>query len=606
MPTNEPTITSVLRMLSIQYDSPIAEQQLLERVLQQRPSSARNPYAPIRERLRADGPRLGWLRLDQTYLVPLHVVLQGLRFRCRPLPWEIAAGMLAAVRLEPFIGLRNPEAVLLDERNQRIAGTTLAAAAGDAWPARDVANEEICFNLGAWFGRVGFAEGDSLICTIIETSPVTLRVQHERAADFRVAAVQQQDQELREAIVERVQATPMLHASSIDLVLPVFARAAWRNGYPGTAWQQLVNDDNRIYMTDHRFVSAPIRRHDYGYADAEPDTTREATIDGLREEIDLLLFDIQRSRQHDAEDGIWDGNLRNAARRADELDLFDADYDPFEVLDNLSSSELELNEDDWDDDPWDLDEDDFQLDDFDGQDLFEANRRMLAALPADVVERLEYARPEEAEVLIAAHLNDLLVREPSLFVPLDLSQSAEPVDDDFSETIAILPDSMSPDEDWEETDAEFELLAMDSSAVYLESSELLRHFYESLIQEGKHRSTAQAHLRNLSVYADYIAQYYSRSLLAGDYATLDEYLFFYYPRRVSGASARRAREFCTSIKQFYAFLQQQGFLSDTRFALAIWRRRDQAARVVELYHRIPLSWPEGEHLRARLLTPYSF
>lgn len=601
MPTNEPTITSVLRMLSIQYDSPIAEQQLLERVLQQRPSSAKNPYAPIRERLRADGPRLGWLRLDQTYLVPLHVVLQGLRFRCQPLSWEIAAGMLAAVRLEPFIGLRNPEALLLDERDQRIASTTLAAATGDDWPERDVADEEICFNIGAWFDRVGFAEGDSLICTIVETSPVTLRVQRERATDFRAATVQQQDQELLEAIVERVQATPMLHGSSVDLVLPVFARAAWRSSYPGTAWQQLVNCDHRIYMTDHRFVSAPISQRNYGYADAEPDTTREATIASLREEIDLLLFDIQRSRQHDAEDGIWDGNLRSAARRADELDLFDADYDPFEVLENLHGSELELNEDDWDDDPWDLDDDDFDLDDFDGQDLFEANRRMLAALPAEVVERLEYARPEEAEVLIAAHLNDLLVREPSLFVQIDLSRSAERHDDDFSETIGMLPE-----DDWDEAESELELLAIDSSAVYRESSELLKYFYDALLQEGKHRSTAQAHLRNLSVYADYIAQYYSRSLLAGDYATLDEYLFFYYPRRVSGASARRAREFCTSIKQFYAFLQQQGYLADSAFALAIWRRRDQAARVVELYNRIPLTWPEGERLRARLLAPYSF
>jgi hypothetical protein len=594
-------------MLSIQYDSPIAEQQLLERVLQQRPSSAKNPYAPIRERLRADGPRLGWLRLDQTYLVPLHVVLRGLRFRCRPLPWEIASGMLAAVRLEPFIGLRNPEAVLLDERDQRIASTSLAAAAGDAWPDRDVADEEICFNIGAWFDRVGFAEGDSLICTIIETSPLTLRVQGERAADFRAAAVQKQDQELLEAIVERVQATPMLHASSVDLVLPVFARANWRSGYPGTAWQQLVNCDNRIYMTDHRFVSAPMNWQEYSHADTEPETTREATIAGLREEIDLLLFDIQRSRQHDAEDGIWDGKLRSAARRADELDLFDADYDPFDVLDNLNSGELELNEDDWDDDLWDLDDDDFALDDFDGQDLFEANRRMLAALPAEVVERLEYARPEEAEVLIAAHLNDLLVREPSLFVHVDLSRPAEPNDDDFSETVGSLAD-----DDWDarderdETDADFELRALDSSVVYRESSELLKHFYDSLLQEGKHRSTAQSHLRNLSVYADYIAQYYSRSLLAGDYATLDEYLFFYYPRRVSGASARRAREFCTSIKQFYTFLQQQGYLATPEFALAIWRRRDQAARVVELYHRIPLTWPEGERLRARLLAPYSF
>lgn len=605
MPTNEPTITSVLRMLSIQYDSPIAEQQLLERVLQQRPSSAKNPYAPIRERLRADGPRLGWLRLDQTYLVPLHVVLRGLRFRCQPRRWEVNAGILAAVRLEPFIGMRNPEAIFLDENDQRIASTTLAAAAVDQWQERDVAEEEICFNIGAWFERVSFAPGDSMLCTVIETNPVTVRVQHERAADFRRNAVVRQDTELIEAVVERVYATPMLHGSSVELILPVFARAAWRSGYPGTAWQLLVERDNRIYMTDHRFVSAPIAQRDYPLPAAEPELAREATLANLREEIDLLLFDIQRSRQHDVEDGIWDGHLHHGSRRSGNLDLFDADYDPFDVLENLSGADFELNEDDWDDDIWDSDGDDFEIDDFEGQDLFEANRRMLAALPAEVVEKLEYARPEEAEVLIAAHLNDLLVREPSLFVHIDLSPSVGPLDgdsDDLSEKIG----SLLEDEDWDDDDAELEMLARDSSSVYRESSELIKQFYEALVSAGKHRSTAQAHVRNLSVYADYIAQYYSRSLLAGDYATLDEYLFFYYPRRVSRTSPRRAREFCTSVKQFYAFLQQQGYIDSTDFAMAIWRRRDQAARVVELYNRIPMTWPEGERLRARLLTPYSF
>ena len=81
MTHNEPTIASILRHLSGEYDGPVEERRVLERVLEQRPSSAKNPFATIRERLRWDGLTLGWLRLSRSQLVPLRIALQGLRFR---------------------------------------------------------------------------------------------------------------------------------------------------------------------------------------------------------------------------------------------------------------------------------------------------------------------------------------------------------------------------------------------------------------------------------------------------------------------------------------------------------------------------------------------
>jgi site-specific recombinase XerD len=117
--------------------------------------------------------------------------------------------------------------------------------------------------------------------------------------------------------------------------------------------------------------------------------------------------------------------------------------------------------------------------------------------------------------------------------------------------------------------------------------------------------TARVRARSLHVYAEFLAAYYSRSLIEGDYATLDECLFFYYPRRVMNTSPRQIREIGTSVKQFYAFLKQRGVIDDDRFATAIWRRRQQAARVVEIYDQIASDSPEFGRLFTLLFHPYS-
>jgi hypothetical protein len=70
------------------------------------------------------------------------------------------------------------------------------------------------------------------------------------------------------------------------------------------------------------------------------------------------------------------------------------------------------------------------------------------------------------------------------------------------------------------------------------------------------------------------------------------------------SSPRAAREMCTSLKQFYTFLRNNGVADDT-FAQAIWRRREQAARVVELYEHIDSDSPQFERLFAHLFAPYT-
>jgi hypothetical protein len=82
-------------------------------------------------------------------------------------------------------------------------------------------------------------------------------------------------------------------------------------------------------------------------------------------------------------------------------------------------------------------------------------------------------------------------------------------------------------------------------------------------------------------------------------------MFFHYPRKVLSSSSRAAREFCTSAKQFYAFLKAQNVIADDAFAVAIWRRRDQAGRIVVLYEQLDSDSPQFERQFAYLFAPYT-
>jgi hypothetical protein len=604
MNQHEPTIATILRLLAGEYDGPVEERRVLERVLERRPSSAKNPYATIRERLRWDGLTLGWLRLNRSQLVPLRIALQGLRFRCVPRPRDIAAGLLPLAHLQPFAGLRNYECTLRDH-----TGATLPFVDLDADRGREAALP--AFELRSWYARTGFEPGDSIVATVATAEPLALQIEREPRGEFRAAAVAAQDAELVETIVERVRRSQAALIPCDEVVLPIFATAPWRNAYPGSPWQHLVLRDGRlqlvddIFLTSQRLGSLNLFGSDEVFVPGPRAERDHLASDGaLLAEIEALQQEMGQSRQRDADAGLWSGQIQRASA-AFSLDERGPGRHP--MLDGLDS---ELSEGGWEvADEWDPDglfaedDDDNTVDIDDPETIDAARQRALSLLPPDEVARYHAARPEEAELILARNLNALLVQAPDLFPRIELvpppEEQERALDSLFSGDWQEAYDDDSGD------DLDDELESDEAMDAYAASGDLISQFHDYLLEIGKTASTARVRTRALNVYADFLASYYARTLADGDYATLDECLFFYYPRRVLNTSPRQVREICTALKQFYAFLQQRGVITEDRFAQALWRRRDQAARVVEIYERISSDSPSFELLFERLFLPYT-
>ncbi len=651
MEQSEPTISSILLELADEYSGIVSEREVFERVLARRPSQAKDPYASIRNKLRYDAIETGWVRLGGGELIPRQAALQGLRFRVIPSEEEFAGDMISRVWLIPFASLRQP-APQLEDADGRPIQTSSAHLPGSESSFTFFSSE--AQTLGNWFRRTGFEPGDSVLVTITRAEPLTLRIEREPAAAFRADEVAAQEHALIEAVASHVARNRSNMLFPDDAVLPAYVRAPWRASYPGRPWQQLVAADRRMRLVDGMYLAnSSFRRPlDMLFGDQQQEQRWQEQDRDLLDQITAFQADLLVSRRDAAMRGIWNGV---APRASTGRMIFDMREGTSQVIhpgtvdaltDHTAAIEQRVERGDFADEEWDDEFDPEELEDlefdsdFEGDDelfdieniedmqafmeqnptLVEATQKLMASLSPAEVEELQAAEtPDQVQRILTSHLNSLLSRDPALFNELTpILPTAHsngngngngnghgPEHDDLlaieAETEWV--DDEDDDDSWEEDEEDDQLEAV--SQVIERSNEWMERFYQAQRAQGKSESTAASRTGDLWIYADFLSSYYNRNLEEGDYATLDECLFFFYPRKVLNNSPRAAREICTSIKQFYAFLRAEGTIVDDSFAQAMWRRRDQAARTIELYDRIDGDSPQFERLFAHLFAPYT-
>lgn len=659
MARKDVTISDILYELAGDYDGVVPERTVFDRVLERRPSTAKHPYSSMRTQIRYEGPRLGWIGLGKGELMPLHTLLQHLRFRVVPDEAERTRGGVLISSFYPFIREwpENSQAVDADGVPIMVEPTTLPEESMVRGSADSPA-----IAIAKWFADNEFVAGDSLLATILNTAPLQVRFEHERARNFRAEAVMAQDQALIDGVFEQINRQRGSPVFAETLLLPIYGRAAWRTSYPGRPWRELVARDRRLRLFDRDMIADASFRSGFDTLfGGDPEAQQDENEQELLRQINALQDDLRLSRRSAVERGLWDGM---APRVSTAQTLFDFEAGTSTTIypgavdaleDHSATIEEHIANGDYEDEEWspedamleleNADDDDefIGLDDIDDVQAFvdqnpeiaAATRRLMDSLTPEEQRRLDSANSiEDVQQVLGPHLADLMRHEPALFVPLtpDMYEYIDPAgngnghstngngnghnhDEDLLSNTGWEDDPSSLDEsdEWLDGDDidlgdEVEIGGATSESIDAaveRSSQLLDQFVEFQVRTGKSTGTASGRAGDLWLYADFLARYYGRALDQGDYATLDECLFFYYPRKVLNSSPRNARELCTSAKQFYAFLKTEQVVADDAFANAIWQRRDQAARVVELYDQIDGDSQQFDRLFAHLFAPYT-
>ena len=445
----DPTISSILQELADEFDGIVAERIVYDRVLARRPSTAKNPDATIRTQLRYDAPRLGWVFLGAGELAPLRTVLVGLRFRLIPSTEELASGGIIRSTMRPFIPVAPADVQFEDADGQTVAARQFSLQVGNGPFGPLVAP---AYDLSGWFASSAFASGDSVLVTIRQFAPLRLQIAHEPASAFRADDVISQEHELIDGLVAaaaKVQHGPIFSEMG---VLPIYARAPWRTGYPGRPWQMLIAQDRRLRLLDDEMLADARYRSPLDII-ARADTLPESE-NTLLTEITRLQDELRTSRRAAAERGLWDGI---APRVSTAHTLFDFEEGTSTTIypgavdalaDHSSAIEAHIENGDYVDEDSEPDPDDIfeleaaeygfeEMDDLDdlnsladiddmqafverNPELAEATRRLMQLLTPDEQQRLDQAETlEDVQQVLGPHLSDMFRTEPSLFVPLD-------------------------------------------------------------------------------------------------------------------------------------------------------------------------------------------
>lgn len=619
------TIARALRILATEVDKPMRIAQLCD-VINER-WSIRFAADSVRSYLKDDYANLGWLRINQVQYLPLRVALEGVQFRCWPNQQHIESGSIPLILLYPFVSrVEDLITRICDEEKKTLAVIRL----------QDDFYSYHVIKLHKWFQKRNFAPGDSIIVKIHyqqigDQLEQHLHFTHERAADFRAQAVIDQERELVEAAVEQYRKLGRNEPTPSDqIVLSAIAGMPWRTSYPGRPWQHLLHADGRLALIfDGLLIQStglqvpsggPLHQpatmnSDIATRRSQPPVNPKPAIPSsaaaswkttapspadqrakILAEITALQQEIQHSREQDRQAGIWNGILTNRSREAD---LKEEEDVLMEELDDLVNDIF-----------------------FEWQDsmLREADRisaRLNEVLPLEVKRRLAQAEPEEVEGILSEQLLYLFQKAPDLFPRIDLPTSSLPksVDTSFNQQQNLEEVGFEISDDWDDDfwDTEFDEddvedeMEDDRYFQLIDQSLTLINLYIDYLQEtGKKLSTARNYARPPRLYADFLASFYDRSLDQGDYATLDEFLFYYYPYHYAYSSGSEVREICIALKRFYTFLKERGLIDSDQFAEAMWQRRFQAAKLANLYRQLADKYADQTDLLEQLFTPYFY
>lgn len=641
MPRTKPSIATLLKELARTTSEALSLDSIVSFVQSRRGPSRTNLHRRIQTMLTTQAVQLGWSVASQSIYIPIRLAVRGISFRVIPDATAIANEYIRSEWLYPFVDPQLPLRLANDKRMLPVIGRGVIGVMG-------------------WYAQHRMRLGDHIIVQFDHNRPNTVHLlpdyvdaQHlDDAHTADTAIMQELHTHYRSGADEHTIAQAILH---------LYATASWRNAYPGLPWQQLRDTVQRqhargdalshglgreIVQLQHDLRARRLRdserglwngiaprfsavrigfdSHDHELHDRlsiTPIDTREDYSERINHGLEHGLYDVR----------IGDDEHDTFADSDDDIDhdeafLFDDDHtsalnDGEDYTDALRSSyDDERHDDDGDPQAYDdlsdaIDDDTFVL-------LF-ANRHpaltewsttlLKSMLPHERRQMIRAETDDDYNAILSKALQRLLPQEPQFMATLRSVADGAPDDltrggqtyaaFDSAERSASLSVTNSDEPIHEDDD----VFATGGEAIFavesaLRESELLISRYIVSLQSTKlSERTIRRKRQFLRGFAQFLARYYTHSLDYATYATLDEYIFFFYPRHTAAVSPRNIRDMIGALRDFYRYSE----LPAAQSAQAMYDCRLQAEAVMRLLLRTHQYPHEMTHMVVHLFAPYT-
>lgn len=253
---SSPTRMELIAQIVRQLEGPTPLETIVDRVLERKPSRAKDPRSPIRGDTRLHACSLGivFADLERKLIVPAQIAMRGMRFRHVVTEAEISRRMLLwdesdAVYLASPSTLPDfdrPDLQLIDGAGQAIAAERSAVPLEVVNTAGYPMLRGSGRKLAACLRQHQVKAGDSLLFTIEQFDPPRWRMEHEPQAQRDQAAIDRRNRELMDILFAMLENSPGEYIDMYAAVRSAFCQLSDPYGYPGDPWMTALPRDGRM------------------------------------------------------------------------------------------------------------------------------------------------------------------------------------------------------------------------------------------------------------------------------------------------------------------------------------------------------------------------
>jgi len=247
------TIKEAIEKVLSEVNGPIEVSELVDRVLRIRPSSARNPGASIRQKLKQELDGVSIAYLDRRRIVPLRVAAPGVRFRIPLSQREVERGaLLIHPSFDPWIGhWEDPMSIeLIDAQGRPLPTRVVNLFPPSRSPSEDLMQSHLAFDLSEWFRSKEASCNDSILVTIESWEPKRFRLELEPAEERERHRdeIEAKNRELADLIFDTLE-NSVYEFIPISSIISIYLRLSDPRGYPGDHWMEVVKRDPRMELS---------------------------------------------------------------------------------------------------------------------------------------------------------------------------------------------------------------------------------------------------------------------------------------------------------------------------------------------------------------------
>lgn len=252
-----PTYEAVLNELASVVDGTITVAELIQQVLDRKPTTSKNPRQTVIDNMRHISPR-PFVFLDRQTLLPTRLAMQGVRFRI-PLGRRTAeSGQIEMGLFASYLASKsNLEKVqFVDAREQaiRVSFRSIKKKTNSLWGLFD--QDDLLADLSAWLRPQKVSRHDDLLVTVLDWQNGRLQLEIEFHRKRNTALIEERDRLLADFIYDILESASREEIFVTDAIPTAYGRLPDKAGYPPHHWQIVLEKDGRFRFDDYEITYA--------------------------------------------------------------------------------------------------------------------------------------------------------------------------------------------------------------------------------------------------------------------------------------------------------------------------------------------------------------